>query len=46
MTGFMKNTDFNSSILGSIISSEDSLNELLDMIAELGLEITGVCSSL
>ena len=44
MTGIMKNTDFNSSVLGSIISSEDSLKELLDMISDMGLEITGVRS--
>lgn len=40
----MKNTEFNSSLLSSIISSEDSLNELMDMISDLGLEITGVRS--
>lgn len=40
----MKNTEFNNSLLSSIISSEDSLNELLDMISDFGLEITDVRS--
>ena len=41
----MKNTEYNSDILGSIISSEDSLTALLEMIEDMDLEITGVGQS-
>jgi hypothetical protein len=41
----MKNTEYNSSILGSIISSEESLSALLEMIEDMDLEITGVKQS-
>lgn len=36
----MKNTDYSLNVLGSIISSEDSLSALFEMIDDLGLEIT------
>ena len=38
----MKNTDYSLENLGMIISSESSLNALMDIIGEMGLEITGV----
>ena len=41
----MKNTEYNPSILGSIISSEESLSALLEMIEDMDLEITGVKQS-
>jgi len=41
----MKNTDYNYNVLGSIISSEDSLAALLEMIEDMDLEITGVRQS-
>jgi hypothetical protein len=40
----MKNTEY-TNILGSIISSEDSLAALLEMIEDMDLEITGVGQS-
>jgi hypothetical protein len=39
----MKNTEYN--FLGSIISSEDSLAALLEIIEDMDLEITGVMQS-
>lgn len=38
----MKNTEYNSSLLDFVISSDDSLSALLGMMDDLGLEITGV----
>ena len=38
----MKNTDYSLENLGMMISSESSLNALMDIIGEMGLEITGV----
>ena len=38
----MKNTDYSLENLGMMISSESSLNDLMDIIGEMGLEITGV----
>ena len=38
----MKNTDYSIENLGMMISSESSLNALMDIIGEMGLEITGV----
>jgi hypothetical protein len=40
----MKNTEY-TNFLGSIISSEDSLTALLEMIEDMDLEITGVGQS-
>lgn len=37
----MKNTDYNFDTLGNVISS-DSLQALLDMMDDLGLEVTEV----
>ena len=45
-TGVMKNTDFNYNVLGSIVSSEDSLTALFEIIDDLDLEITGVSLAL
>jgi len=42
----MKNTEYNYDALGSMISSESSLAELMDMIADMGLEITEVRTSM
>lgn len=41
----MKNTEYNCDILGSIISSEDSLAALLEIIDDMDFEITGVRQS-
>ena len=41
----MKNTEYTSDLLGSIISSEDSLAALLEIIDDMDLEITGVRQS-
>ena len=41
----MKNTEYNSDILGSIIASEDSLAALLEIIDDMDFEITGVRQS-
>lgn len=38
----MKNTEYDYDILGSIVSSEDSLAALLEIIDDMDLEITGV----
>ncbi|MDO5442331.1 MAG: hypothetical protein Q4G10_01540 [Bacteroidia bacterium] len=38
----MKNTDYSINELGSFISSEDSLENLLLMISDMDLEITGI----
>lgn len=38
----MKNTDYTLNVLDNFISSEDSLNDLLEMISDLDLEITGI----
>lgn len=38
----MKNTDYTLNELGNIISSEDSLENLLLMISDMDLEITGI----
>jgi len=38
----MKNTDYSLENLGMMISSESSLNALMDIIGEMGLEITGI----
>lgn len=38
----MKNTDYILKSLDNIISSEDSLKDILDMIDDMGLEITGI----
>lgn len=38
----MKNTDYTLNVLGNIISSEDSLENLLLMISDMDLEITGI----
>lgn len=38
----MKNTDYTLNELGNIISSEDSLENLLLMIFDMDLEITGI----
>lgn len=43
--GIMKNTEYNYNVLGSIISSETSLEALLDIIEDMDLEITGVRQS-
>jgi hypothetical protein len=43
-TAAMKNTEY-TNFLGSIISSEDSLTALLEMIEDMDLEITGVGQS-
>ena len=39
----MKNTDYTPIDLSSMISSEDSLNTLLDMMGEMGLELDSAC---
>ena len=41
----MKNTEYNSSILGFIVSSEDSLSALLEIMEDMDLEITGIKQS-
>lgn len=41
-TGDMKNTEYNLDALSSIISSEASFNELVNMIDDMGLEIMDV----
>ena len=38
----MKNTDYSLENRGIISASESSLNALMDIIGEMGLEITGV----
>jgi len=38
----MKNTEYNSNLLGSIITSADSLKTLMGMIDDMELEITDV----
>lgn len=38
----MKNTDFNLNVLGNVISSGDSLMDLLEMINDMDLELTGI----
>ncbi len=38
----MKNTEYNLDALSSIISSEASFNELVNMIDDMGLEIMDV----
>lgn len=38
----MKNTDFNLNVLGNVISSSDSLMDLLEMINDMDLELTGI----
>lgn len=38
----MKNTDYSLENLDMMISSESSLNALMDIIGEMGLEITGI----
>lgn len=38
----MKNTDYILKSLDHFISSEDSLKDILDMIDDMGLEITGI----
>lgn len=38
----MKNTDYILKSLDNFISSEDSLKDILDMIDDMGLEITGI----
>ena len=38
----MKNTDYDLERLASMISSESSLNALLEMMGEMGLEISDV----
>ncbi len=38
----MKNTDYSLENLGMMISSESSLNALMDIIGEMGLEITAI----
>lgn len=38
----MKNTDYTLNVLDNFISSQDSLNDLLEMISDLDLEITGI----
>ena len=42
----MKNTEYDSSILDSIVFSDDSLTALLGMIEDMDLEITGFKQSL
>ena len=37
----MKNTEYDSNILDSIVFSDDSLSALLGMIEDMDLEITG-----
>ena len=41
-TDAMKNTDYILKSLDNIISSEGSLKDILDMIDDMGLEITGI----
>lgn len=38
----MKNTDFNINVLGNVISSGDSLMDILEMINDMDLELTGI----
>lgn len=38
----MKNTDYTLNVLDNIISSEDCLDDLLEMINDMDLEITGI----
>lgn len=45
-TTVMKNTEYDSNILDSIVFSEDSLSALLGMIEDMDLEITGFKQSL
>ena len=40
----MKNTEYNLDVLSSVVSSQTSFNTLLDMISDMGLEITDVRS--
>lgn len=42
----MKNTEYDSNILDSIVFSDDSLSALLGMIEDMDLEITGFRQSL
>lgn len=42
ITDAMKNTDYILKSLDNFISSEDSLKDILDMIDDMGLEITGI----
>lgn len=42
ITDAMKNTDYILKSLDHFISSEDSLKDILDMIDDMGLEITGI----
>ena len=41
----MKNAEYDYNLLGSIISSEDSLAALLEIMVDMDLEITGVRQS-
>ena len=41
----MKNTEYDYNVLGSIITSEDSLSALLGIIEDMDLVITGVRQS-
>lgn len=41
----MKNTEYDYNVLGSIISSEDSLAALFEIIEDMDLEITGIRQS-
>ena len=45
-TKVMKNTEYDSNILDSIVFSEDSLSALIGMIEDMDLEITGFKQSL
>ncbi len=45
-TKVMKNTEYDSNILDSIVFSDDSLSALLGMIEDMDLEITGFKQSL
>lgn len=40
----MKNTDFNISALGALLSSEASFQALKDIIDDLGLEVEAITS--
>lgn len=42
----MKNTEFTSNLLGTVISSEESLKALVDMMTDLDLEITSILQPL
>ncbi len=41
----MKNTDFTLESLGSFISSEQSFSDILDLVKDFDLELTGVSLS-